>query len=85
MPLAPTDNDPGNQCFNEDANNLVKRISADLVYIDPPYNSRQYCDTYHLLENVARWGKARGLRRGPEDGPQSPEEPLLHQGRRIRL
>ena len=44
-----------NQCFNEDANELVKRIQADLVYIDPPYNSRQYCDTYHLIENVARW------------------------------
>jgi adenine-specific DNA-methyltransferase len=27
------------------------------VYIDPPYNSRQYCDAYHLLENVARWDK----------------------------
>ena len=26
-------------------------------YIDPPYNSRQYCDAYHLLENVARWEK----------------------------
>lgn len=57
VPLAPVHNTPGNQCFNEDANNLVKRIGADLVYIDPPYNSRQYCDTYHLLENVARWEK----------------------------
>ena len=37
------------------ANLLVPRIAADLVYIDPPYNSRQYCDAYHLLENVARW------------------------------
>lgn len=46
-----------NQCFNLDANELVKNISADLVYIDPPYNSRQYCDSYHLLENVARWEK----------------------------
>ena len=27
------------------------------MYIDPPYNSRQYCDAYHLLENVARWEK----------------------------
>lgn len=44
-----------NQCFNENANELVKHIKADLVYIDPPYNSRQYCDTYHLIENVARW------------------------------
>lgn len=57
VPLAKVDNHPLNQCFNEDANNLVKRIEADLVYIDPPYNSRQYCDSYHLLENVARWEK----------------------------
>lgn len=28
-----------------------------MVYIDPPYNSRQYCDAYHLLENLARWEK----------------------------
>ena len=57
VPLANTLNNTQNQCFNEDANNLVKRIKADLVYIDPPYNSRQYCDSYHLLENVSRWEK----------------------------
>lgn len=57
VPLAEVNNNIENKCFNEDANNLVKRITADLVYIDPPYNSRQYCDAYHLLENVARWEK----------------------------
>ena len=57
VPLAEVNNNEKNECFNEDANNLVKRIEADLVYIDPPYNSRQYCDAYHLLENVARWEK----------------------------
>ncbi|MCD8295076.1 MAG: Dam family site-specific DNA-(adenine-N6)-methyltransferase [Clostridia bacterium] len=57
VPLAANDNNLNNQCYNEDANNLVRRIEADLVYIDPPYNSRQYCDSYHLLENVARWEK----------------------------
>ena len=46
-----------NKVFNTDANELVKDNSADLVYIDPPYNSRQYGDAYHLLENVARWDK----------------------------
>ena len=46
-----------NECYNMDANQLVKSLQADLVYIDPPYNSRQYCDAYHLLENVARWEK----------------------------
>lgn len=57
VPLAKINNNAENECFNEDANNLVKRIEADLIYIDPPYNSRQYCDAYHLLENVARWEK----------------------------
>lgn len=46
-----------NVCYNEDSNELVKRITVDLIYIDPPYNSRQYCDAYHLLENIARWDK----------------------------
>ncbi|WP_302625682.1 Dam family site-specific DNA-(adenine-N6)-methyltransferase [uncultured Eubacterium sp.] len=46
-----------NVCYNMDTNELVSDIDADLVYIDPPYNSRQYCDAYHLLENVARWNK----------------------------
>lgn len=57
VPLAEVHNNADNQCFNTDANELVKDITADLVYIDPPYNSRQYCDAYHLLENVARWEK----------------------------
>lgn len=57
VPLAPKTNNKLNKCFNLDANQLVKDIYADLVYIDPPYNSRQYCDAYHLLENVARWQK----------------------------
>lgn len=57
MPQASNANNPDNQCFHEDANALVRRIEADLIYIDPPYNSRQYSDTYHLLENVAEWRK----------------------------
>lgn len=48
---------PENALYNEDINGLIGSLEADLVYIDPPYNSRQYSDTYHLLENVARWEK----------------------------
>lgn len=64
----PRQNRQKNQCFNENANELVKHIQADLVYIDPPYNSRQYCDTYHLIENVARWEKptVSGVARKPD-------------------
>ncbi len=48
-----------NKCYNEDATKLVKKIECDLLYLDPPYNSRQYSDAYHLLENVARWEKPK--------------------------
>ena len=40
-----------------DANQLVRTRAWDLVYIDPPYNSRQYGDLYHVLDNVADWSK----------------------------
>lgn len=55
-PLA-SHNNRNNQCYNEDAYVLAKRLKHDLVYMDPPYNSRQYGDAYHLLENVAKWEK----------------------------
>lgn len=55
LPVAYDDNNQNNACYNMDSNVLAAQINADLVYIDPPYNSRQYCDAYHLLENVARW------------------------------
>lgn len=48
---------PSNRCYNRDANELIKELRGDLLYLDPPYNSRQYGDAYHLLENVARWEK----------------------------
>lgn len=43
--------------FNMDANELADIIEADIVYIDPPYNARQYVNFYHVLENLARWNK----------------------------
>jgi adenine-specific DNA methylase len=42
-----------NIAFKRDANELVKEISADIFYIDPPYNTRQYITNYFLLELIA--------------------------------
>jgi adenine-specific DNA-methyltransferase len=39
--------------FNENANTLIKRITGDILYLDPPYNHRQYGGDYHLLNTVA--------------------------------
>lgn len=43
-----------NNIYQLDANQLAPKLgSVDIVYLDPPYNSRQYGDAYHFLENVA--------------------------------
>ena len=57
IPLEVQINGRINKCYNEDANELIKRIKADITYIDTPYNNRQYASNYHLLENVARNNK----------------------------
>ncbi|MDI1496076.1 MAG: modification methylase [Cenarchaeum symbiont of Oopsacas minuta] len=48
-----------NQVLQEDANVLIKNVYSDVIYLDPPYNSRQYCDAYHLLENLSLWEKPK--------------------------
>jgi adenine-specific DNA-methyltransferase len=43
--------------YRMDANKLVRKVKADIAFIDPPYNSRQYSRFYHVLENVVQWKK----------------------------
>ena len=57
IPNIPTVNNVKNEVYCEDANKLIKRIETDVLYLDPPYNSRQYGDAYHLLENLVNWEK----------------------------
>ena len=47
----------GHECYNEDANKLIRQISCDILYVDPPYNTRQYAANYHILEMIAVWDK----------------------------
>ncbi len=42
-----------NQVFKEDANSLIKKIKGDILYLDPPYNNRQYGANYHILNTIA--------------------------------
>ncbi len=41
--------------FNEDSNELIKKIEGDILYLDPPYNKRQYGSNYHLLNTIAKY------------------------------
>lgn len=45
------------QIFREDSNKLVNKISCDIAFVDPPYNSRQYSRFYHVMETIVKWDK----------------------------
>ena len=49
---------------------LAPAVDADVLYLDPPYNYRQYSDLYHVLDNIAMWGKPplAGKTRKPQHG-----------------
>ena len=53
--LPVTNNHKENRSYNEDANDLIKKIKGDVLYIDPPYNERQYLPNYHVLETAAKY------------------------------
>ena len=52
--VLPTDNNIEHTIYCEYAESLAKKIKGDIVYIDPPYNKRQYAANYHILETIAR-------------------------------
>ena len=40
--------------YNQNSNELIKAISGDILYLDPPYNARQYGANYHVLNTIAK-------------------------------
>lgn len=44
-----------NEVYRADANELIKNITGDILYLDPPYNARQYGSNYHLLNTIAEY------------------------------
>ncbi len=38
---------------NKDANSLIEEIKGDILYLDPPYNTRKYNTNYHMLETIS--------------------------------
>lgn len=48
-------NDLEHQVFNENVETLIEKIEGNVLYLDPPYNHRQYAPNYHLLETIARY------------------------------
>lgn len=54
-PIDIIDNGLANESYCQDGVTLTDNIDVDILYLDPPYNERQYAPNYHLLETIARY------------------------------
>ena len=43
-----------NEVYNQDVQEIIKTISGDILYLDPPYTPTQYISQYHVLETIAK-------------------------------
>ncbi len=55
--IQPIDHQKKVKIYRKDANELIHEFETDILYVDPPYNSRQYSRFYHVLENLTQWSK----------------------------
>ena len=46
------DNKKRNQSYCMDIRKVIEQVEGDILYLDPPYNSRQYPPYYHILDTV---------------------------------
>ena len=51
-PFSFLDNGCENRAYCRDIMGLMEDVAGDLLYLDPPYNSRQYPPYYHILETA---------------------------------
>lgn len=68
-------NGSSGKVYNLNVNDLIAEIKGDVLYLDPPYNARQYYSNYHVLETIAKYDEPNlygitGLR---EAGSQNSE------------
>jgi len=73
-PVQIVEGDGEHRVYNRNGSQLVGEVACDVLYMDPPYNHRQYCANYHMLETIARYDQPEvrgvtGLR--PYDGQKS--------------
>jgi adenine-specific DNA-methyltransferase len=56
-PLELSNHAAGCKAFNKNANELIEEVECDILYLDPPYNHRQYGANYHVLETIAAYDR----------------------------
>lgn len=53
--IAIHNNKKDNLVYNTNSMELIDKVKADILYLDPPYNARQYLPNYHLIETIAKY------------------------------
>jgi adenine-specific DNA-methyltransferase len=54
-PAALIENNQEHIVLNGNANEVISDVNSEILYLDPPYNHRQYASNYHVLETIARY------------------------------
>jgi len=48
--------DETHKVYHNDGLKVLDQVKGvDILYLDPPYNERQYAPNYHILETIAKW------------------------------
>ncbi|MGB8705438.1 MAG: DNA adenine methylase [Gillisia sp.] len=55
LPALFEDTSRAHKVYNRDANSLINKLKGDILYLDPPYNARQYGANYHILNTIAKY------------------------------
>ena len=54
-PIEFINNNKNNIVYHADSISIANEIDVDILYLDPPYNERQYLPNYHILETIAKY------------------------------
>jgi len=73
-PITVNNNKKKNKANCDQAIRVVERAETDVVYLDPPYNRRNYGAYYHLPETIVLWDMPKvmgkcGIRGGVSESP----------------
>ena len=60
--IIPNDTNTFHHVYNLDVLDFLQELDGkdiDFIYLDPPYNSRQYSAVFHVLETIALWDEPK--------------------------
>ena len=73
LEIASVEFNRNNEIYCEDANSLVRRVEADIVYIDPPYNKGMALDAIRIISDLSILDKSGTIVLETDEDEEIPE------------